>query len=96
METATEYVDKAGNWMIYLMDLLKNWGPKVLLALGLLIVGIIIINRIVRVMRKVLKKRDVDPILIPFLCSMVNIGLKVLLIISVVDIVGVIQSDVVS
>lgn len=89
METATETVDKAQVWIQKLYDLLINWGPKVLLAIVLLIVGIMIINRLVRVMKRVMKKRDVDPTLIPFLSGLVNILLKTMLIISVIDIVGV-------
>lgn len=88
-ETAVETVDKAQVWIQKLIDLLMVWGPKVLLAVVLLIVGIIIINRIVRVMKRLMNKREIDPTLIPFLAGLVNILLKVMLIISVIDIVGV-------
>jgi small conductance mechanosensitive channel len=89
METATETVDKAQVWIQKLYDLLILWGPKVLLAIVLLVIGIMIINRLVRVMKRVMKKRDMDPTLIPFLSGLVNILLKTMLIISVIDIVGV-------
>ena len=89
MENATEYVDKAGMYLQKLIDLLVTWGPKALLAVVLLIVGIIIINRLVKLMRKVMTARNVDPTLIPFLTRLVGILLKAMLIISVVDIVGV-------
>jgi len=88
-DTALETVDKAQVWMQKLIELLTVWGPKVLLALVLLVVGLIIINRLVRLMRRLLKKRDIDPTLIPFLTGLVNILLKVMLIISVIDIVGI-------
>jgi small conductance mechanosensitive channel len=89
MEKTTEYADKAGTYLDKLIDLLINWGPKLILAIVLLIVGIIIINRIVRLFRRVLNKRNVDPTLIPFLTGLVNIILKAMLIISVIDIVGI-------
>jgi small conductance mechanosensitive channel len=89
MENASEYVDKAGSWLAKLSDLLVSWAPKVLLAIVLLVVGIIIINRLVRLMRRVMQKRETDPTLIPFLATLVSVLLKTMLIISVVDIVGV-------
>ncbi len=88
-ETAIETVDKAQVWIQKLIDLLSVWGPKLLLAIVLLVVGLIIINRIVRLMRRLLKNRSVEPTLIPFLTGMVNILLKAMLIISVIDIVGI-------
>ncbi|HEC42154.1 MAG TPA: mechanosensitive ion channel [Bacteroides sp.] len=89
MENATEYVDKAGTYFENLIDLLVNWAPKAVLAIGLLVVGIIIINRLVRIFRRLLKKREIDSTLIPFLTGLVNITLKAVLIISVIDIVGI-------
>ncbi len=89
MENASEYVDTAGTYLDKLVELLIAWGPKVVLAIVLLVVGIIIINRLVKVMRRLMTKRNVDPTLIPFLANLVSILLKAMLIISVVDIVGV-------
>ena len=89
MENASEYVDTAGTYLDKLVELLIAWGPKVVLAIVLLVVGIIIINRLVKVMRRLMTKRNVDPTLIPFLANIVSILLKAMLIISVVDIVGV-------
>jgi small conductance mechanosensitive channel len=82
MEKVELYTEKS-------VELLMTWGPKLVLAIVLLVVGIIIINAFSRVLRKFMKKRDVDPTLIPFLVGLTSILLKVMLIISVVDIVGV-------
>jgi len=82
MEKVELYSEKA-------IELLMNWGPKLVLAILLLVVGIILINSFSRFLRKVMKKRDVDPALIPFLVSLIKTILKVMLIISVVDIIGV-------
>lgn len=89
MENTSEYVEKAGTYLHTLIDLLIEWAPKVLLAIVILVVGIIIINRLVRLMRRFITARNVDPSLVPFLGGLVNILLKVMLIISVIDIVGV-------
>jgi small conductance mechanosensitive channel len=82
MEKVELYTDKA-------VDLIMSWGPKLVLAIVLLIVGIIIINAFSRFLRKVMKKRDIDPTLVPFLVGLISSLLKIMLIISVVDIVGV-------
>jgi len=82
MEKAEFYTEKA-------LDLIMTWGPKLVLAILLLVVGIIVINSFSRFLRKVMKKREVDPTLVPFLVGLVSTLLKVMLIISVVDIVGV-------
>lgn len=82
MEKAEFYTEKA-------IELLMNWGPRLVLAIVLLVVGIIIINSFSKFLRKIMKKRDVDPTLIPFLVSLTRTILKVMLIISVVDIIGV-------
>jgi small conductance mechanosensitive channel len=85
----SEYMSKAGTHLEKLGNLLIVWGPKLLLAIVLLVVGIIVINRLVRLMRRVMTARKLDPTLVPFLSRLVGIMLKVMLIISVVDIVGV-------
>lgn len=75
-------MDKLGSQIVL-------WGPKLLLAVVLLIVGIIVINRLMKFMRKIMAARNIDPTLVPFLTKLVGVILKVMLIISVVDIVGV-------
>jgi small conductance mechanosensitive channel len=70
-------------------DPLLVWAPKVLLAIVLLVVGIIVINSFARFLKKFMNARNVDPTLVPFLSGLIKNLLKVMLIISVVDIVGV-------
>lgn len=80
------------NTEVYLqqgMALLVDYAPKLLMAIVVLLVGIWVINRMVKVTGKVMQKRDVDVSLRGFLTSLIGIGLKVLLIISVVDMIGV-------
>ncbi len=89
MENASEYVGKFETYLEKFTDALITWAPRVLLAIVLLVVGIIIINRLVRLMRRIMTARNIDPSLVPFLAGLVNILLKVMLIISVIDIIGV-------
>jgi len=71
------------------IDLLKNYGPKVLMVIVILIVGLKVIGIISRTMDKVLAKKDFDPTLRPFICSMIAWALKVLLFISIAGMVGI-------
>lgn len=70
-------------------DLLVVWAPKVLLAIVILVAGLFIINAFGRFLKRIMKARNVDVTLVPFLTGLVKTLLKVMLIISVVDIVGV-------
>lgn len=63
--------------------------PKVLLALIVLFVGLWVINRLSKLMRRGLEMRGVDVSLRGFLSSLVSIGLKVLLMFTVADMIGV-------
>jgi small conductance mechanosensitive channel len=72
-----------------LYTLAARYGIKLVLAIVVLIVGLIVIKWITRTMVKVMKKRDMDESLIPFLKSLTNILLKVMLIISVMGMVGI-------
>jgi small conductance mechanosensitive channel len=75
MEKVELYTEKA-------IEMLMAWGPKLVLAIVILVVGIIIINSFSRFLRKVMKKRDIDPTLTPFLVGLISTILKVMLIIS--------------
>lgn len=70
-------------------ELLFTYGPKALMALVVLLVGLWLINMLGRAMVRVLKKRDVDDSLIPFLRALCTTLLKVMLVISVVQMVGI-------
>ncbi|MCI4666575.1 MAG: mechanosensitive ion channel [Bacteroidia bacterium] len=63
--------------------------PKILLALLLLVIGNAIINRVVKLIRKIINDRGLDESLKGFLGDMVNFALKAALIIAVLGIVGI-------
>ena len=76
------YVDKA-------VEMAMEYGPQLVLAIVVLIVGLWIINRVVGLVSKTLEKGDTDVTLSKFLTSLVSIILKALLFISVASMVGI-------
>lgn len=71
------------------LELLITYGPKILLAIIVLIVGIWIINRVTRMTRKMMTAKSINVSLIGFVSSLTNIGLKALLLISVAGMIGI-------
>ncbi|MFT7588005.1 MAG: small conductance mechanosensitive channel [Limisphaerales bacterium] len=65
------------------------YGPKLILAVIVLIVGMWVIGRIANGVGKMLKNKGLDPAVQSFLKSMVSILLKLMLIISVASMFGV-------
>ncbi len=86
METTME---KGSQWVETIITLAKNYGPKLMGAILVLIIGFWIIKGIMKGISKTMDKKDVDPSLKPFLKSMIGILLKTLLIISVMGMVGI-------
>lgn len=82
MDKLNAYTDQA-------ISMIMEYAPKVLLALVVLLIGLWVINRLVNVLGKTMEKRKVDESLQPFLKSLIGIGLKAMLVISVAGIVGI-------
>jgi small conductance mechanosensitive channel len=89
METQIVSVDGASKYLDKLIDMAIAYGPKVLLAVIVLIVGLFIINKLSGVLSKILKRRQTDVTLTSFLVNLIGMALKVLLIISVAQMVGI-------
>ncbi|WP_116106759.1 mechanosensitive ion channel family protein [Lewinella sp. IMCC34191] len=81
-------MDLAQLWQDYEPVLLAI-GIKILAAIFILFVGFWLINWLVRQVAKLLEKRNVDISVSGFLTSFLGIGLKVLLILSIVGMFGV-------
>ena len=81
--------DQLQGWMQPLVDLVTNYGPPLLLAIILLIVGLKIIGRVEQVAAKGLAATGISDSLVPFLSSLIGVGLKVLLFLAVAGIVGI-------
>lgn len=73
----------------YLLDLLISYGPRILMAVIILIVGLKIIKWGRKRFEKYLVKKETDPSLVGFLKNLFSIGLQVLLIVSVASMVGI-------
>lgn len=70
-------------------DKVLSYGPKFLLAIVVLIAGFWIIKKLLRLTEIMMEKRNVELSLRNFLKSLINIVLKILLIISVLQMAGV-------
>ncbi len=68
---------------------IEKYGLPLLLAIATLIIGLYVIKLVVRIMDKMMAKREVDESLRPFLKSLVSVILRMCLIFSVVGMVGV-------
>ena len=63
------------------------WAPT--LAIVVLIIGLWIINRVVRLMGAGMERSNTEPTLAKFLCNLCSFGLKALLLISVASMIGI-------
>ncbi|MEZ5523385.1 MAG: mechanosensitive ion channel [Pseudomonadales bacterium] len=81
-----EFVEKHSQTIV---EMVMQYGPKLLLAILVLIVGFWIIKRVVRLLDRALDKKGVEVTLSRFLESLTSIMLKALLLISVASMVGI-------
>ncbi len=70
-------------------DMIVAYTPRVVGAILTLVIGFWIIARVTNLLRRTLKKREVDPTIRPFLASLVDVVLKILLLLSVASMFGV-------
>ncbi len=82
MEKLNTYTDK-------IMALLIDYGPKLVMAIIVLILGLWIIKGVVNTFGKMLSKKGIDESLQPFLKGLVSILLKIMLLISVASMLGI-------
>lgn len=82
-------MEKLNNYSDQAIELAINYAPKLVMALLTLIVGWIIISSVVKLLKKLMKKRNVDESLVPFLSSLFNVLLKAMLLISVASMLGI-------
>lgn len=69
--------------------LIITYGPRALMALLVLVMGLWVIGMVGRGMNKMMERRNVEPSLIPFLRGLATTLLKVMLVISVIQMVGI-------
>lgn len=75
------------------IKILLDYSPKLIAAILLLIVGIWAIRIIVKVARKIMFKREIEPTLVEFLTDIIFWGLRVVLFIAVISKLGVESSS---
>ncbi|MGB0917974.1 MAG: mechanosensitive ion channel family protein [Flavobacteriales bacterium] len=83
------HIDKAQDYTNLLIDLVISYAPKVVMAILLLIIGFWMIKRFAKMVDRMMETRDFDESLRPFLTSLVGIGLKIMLVISVAGMLGI-------
>lgn len=88
-EEITQSTDQAQELLNWGWEKVLEYAPDVLLAIVTLIVGRIVIGYLIRLVKKVMVKRDVDESLRGFLTGILKFMLWIMLIISVVSTLGV-------
>ena len=76
------------NWGQF-VDFIYSYGPKVIGAILVLIIGLWVIRLLTRAFGNITNKKDMDPSLQGFLKSIISILLKILLFVSVMGMVGI-------
>ena len=89
MEDASEYTANAGQYMDVAMELAIAYVPKLVLAVVVLLIGLWLIKRVIKLMNKSMERGSTEPTLAKFLGNLVSIGLKALLLISVASMIGI-------
>lgn len=84
-----ENIQKGTDLLNKASDLLEAYGPKLLGAIVVLIIGLWIIKIINKAVSRMLEKKDFDPSLEPFVRTLISVLLKIMLVISVMTMVGI-------
>jgi len=72
----------------YLLEMAIKYGPTLVLAILVFVIGLVLIKRITKVTHKQMVKSKMDTSLVPFLTSIIDSLLKILLVISVATMLG--------
>lgn len=83
------YVSKIDQYIDRFITIVVEYTPNVIGALFFLVVGMWIINRFSKIASKAMEKRELDTSLRTFLRSLISIGLKIILIVTVAGMLGI-------
>ena len=72
-----------------IMDVVITYGPKLLLAIVLFFIGLFLIMLLRKFVSRALKIKKLDPAVSGFILSLISIGLRILLVIMVLGVLGV-------
>jgi len=82
-------MEKVEEWIKYGIDLAKEFGPKLLAAILIFIIGLWIIKKIMGSARKAMEKSKYDESLQKFLLNLLSWALKIVLVLVVISQLGV-------
>lgn len=88
-EATNNEADKLYRGADRLFDMAVEYAPKIIMAILIYIIGKWLIKWVVKLLDKLYEKKHFDPSLKTFLRSIINVGLIVLLIITVVGVLGI-------
>lgn len=88
-ETVKQSIDVIQQLQQKGINLLLDYGPKILVAILLLWIGFKLTNFLCRRIKKLMIKKEVDSSLVPFIVQIISIVLKILIILSVISIIGI-------
>lgn len=77
-----------GNYSDKIIRMILDYGPRLIMVVVSLIIGLWLIKKVVNFVRKAMESQGLDASLIPFLTSLISVLLKVTLIISVASTLG--------
>lgn len=86
MEFDTSQIE---GWINTLIDLALIYGPPLLLGLIILVVGLKVISKIHKLVSKAMQVAGISESLVPFLSSVVSVGLKIVLFLAIASIIGI-------
>ncbi|MFI8606196.1 mechanosensitive ion channel family protein [Cellulophaga baltica] len=93
MEESAEIINETAGtadlWMAKGIDFVTDYGPKILGAIAIYLIGSWVIKKLIGAVRKVLNKGNYDESLQRFLLNLLSWGLKIFLIIMVISKLGV-------
>ena len=89
MDNPSEYAGNASQYMDTAMQLAMAYVPKLVLAIVVLLLGLWLVKRVIKLMNKGMERSSTEPTLAKFLGNLVSIGLKALLLISVASMIGI-------
>lgn len=82
-------MDKLEKYTDQLWSMAIQYAPKIAGAILVFIIGLWLANLVSKLFAKAMQKRKLDESLQPFLASLVNVGLKVLLLVTVAGMLGI-------
>ena len=82
-------MDQLNDYTASIIEMIISYAPSLVMAIAVLIVGFWIVNKINAFVSKALSKMSFSPEIVSFLGSLVSVALKVMVVFTVAEIVGV-------